>query len=80
MTNLQKQTYGTKENWKSQLHDLEAQVRALKAEVADLRQAPCPSCGHLGGGSSCAEKPSVVNRPRAKTATGNHRTLFGNGE
>lgn len=74
----QKQFYGTRDIWKSQIADLEAQIRALKSEVAALKEAPCPSCGHFGGGSSCMEKTSVLNRPRAKTAAGNQR--FGGGE
>ena len=70
---LQKQVYGARDVWKSQIADLEAQVRALKSEVAGLKEMPCPSCGHFGGGSSCGEKTSVLNRPRAKTAAGNQR-------
>jgi hypothetical protein len=80
MSHLQRQVQASREVWKGQITDLEAQVRALKAEVADLRQSPCPSCGHFGGGSSCMEKTSVVNRPRAKTAAGTNRTLFGNAD
>ena len=75
---LQRQIHASKDIWKNQIADLEAQVRALKTEVAELRQSPCPSCGHFGGGSSCMEKTSIVNRPRAKTAAGTNRTLFGN--
>ncbi|KAG8825962.1 hypothetical protein FRC17_008442 [Serendipita sp. 399] len=75
---LQKQVYGGRDMWKTQISDLEAQVKALKAEIVELRKSPCPSCGHLGGGSSCAEKTSVINRPRAKTAVNNQR--FGDGE
>ncbi|KAG8825698.1 hypothetical protein FRC18_010214 [Serendipita sp. 400] len=75
---LQKQVYGARDVWKSQISDLEAQVKALKLEIAGLRNAPCPACGHLGGGSSCMDKQSIINRPRAKTATSNKR--FGDGE
>lgn len=77
LTILQKQVYGARDAWKVQIADLEAQVRALKAEVVELRKCPCPSCGFLGGGSSCTEKGSVVNRPRAKTGAGPNRVLFG---
>lgn len=65
------------EMYKSHIADLEAQVRALKAEVSELRKCPCPSCGYLGGGSSGTEKGSVLNRPRAKTGAGSNRVLFG---
>jgi hypothetical protein len=78
---LHKQVYGAREVWRGQISDLEAQVRALQAEIAALKQTPCPSCGHMGGGcSGTDEKISVMNRPRAKTAAGVSRTLFGNAD
>ena len=78
LSQLRDQVNGAREVWKSQIADMEAQVRALKKEIEELKVAPCAACGHVG----CADvpnretKPSVLNRPRAKTAAGG-RTLFG---
>jgi len=78
LAQLRDQVNGAREVWKSQIADLEAQVRTLKKEVEELRMAPCAACGHVGCeiGLGGDVKTSVLNRPRAKTATGG-RTLFG---
>ena len=73
LSQLRDQVNGAREVWKSQIADLEAQVRALKKEVEELKVAPCAACGHAPNGEA---KLSVLNRPRAKTASG-VRTLFG---
>ena len=78
LSQLRDQVNSAREVWKSQIGDLEAQVRALKKEIEELKVAPCVACGH----AACAAVPngevktSMLNRPRAKTATGG-RTLFG---
>ena len=78
LSQLRDQVNSAREVWKSQIGDLEAQVRALKKEIDELKVAPCVACGHV----ACAAVPngevktSVLNRPRAKTAAGG-RTLFG---
>jgi len=75
LSQLREQVNGAREVWKSQITDLEAQVRALKKEIEGLKVAPCVACGHV----ACADgdmKTSVLNRPRAKAGTGG-RTLFG---
>ena len=79
LSQLRDQVNGAREVWKSQIADLEAQVRALKKDVEELRMAPCAACGHVGcevilGGEV---KTSMLNRPRAKTAATGGRTLFG---
>lgn len=78
LAQLRDQVHGAREVWKSQIADLEAQVRALKKEVEELRTAPCAACGHVGceTGLRGEGKTSMLNRPRAKTAAGG-RTLFG---
>ncbi|KAJ3844305.1 hypothetical protein F5878DRAFT_526023 [Lentinula raphanica] len=86
---LQDQIVTAKRAWQQQIWELEGQVRDLKAEVEDLRNAGneagyCELCGRgpmnsreSSGGSSQGEedkKPvSVVNRPRARTGTGQSR-------
>lgn len=78
LSQLRDQVNGAREVWKSQIADLEAQVRSLKKEIEGLKVAPCVACGHV----ACATvpngevKPSMLNRPRARTAAGG-RTLFG---
>ena len=75
LSQLRDQVNGAREVWKSQITELEAQVRVLKKEVEELKVAPCAACGHV----ACANgevKASMLNRPRAKTAAGG-RTLFG---
>ena len=78
LSQLRDQVNGAREAWKSQIADLEAQVRALKKEVEELRMAPCAACGHVECEAILRDeaKTSVLNRPRARTATGG-RTLFG---
>jgi len=77
LSQLRDQVNGAREVWKSQISDLEAQVRSLKKEIEELKVAPCASCGHVACGDAPNEmKTSMLNRPRAKTAAGG-RTLFG---
>ncbi len=53
-------------------------MRALKKEIDELKVAPCVACGHVAcaGVPNGEVKTSMLNRPRAKIATGG-RTLFG---
>jgi hypothetical protein len=76
LSQLREQVNGAREVWKSQIAELEAQVRSLKKEVEELKAAPCVACGHVAYANNGEMKTSVLNRPRAKTATGG-RTLFG---
>ena len=75
LSQLRDQVNSAREVWKSQIGDLEAQVRALKKEIDELKVAPCVACGHVACANGEA-KTSMLNRPRARTATGG-RTLFG---
>ncbi|KAH7870746.1 uncharacterized protein C8R40DRAFT_624262 [Lentinula edodes] len=86
---LQDQIVTAKRAWQRQIWELEGQVRDLKVEVEDLRNAGnvqgyCELCGRgipnsreSSGESSQGDedkKPgSVVNRPRARTGTGQSR-------
>ncbi|KIK70853.1 hypothetical protein GYMLUDRAFT_66068 [Collybiopsis luxurians FD-317 M1] len=82
---LQDQIVTAKRAWQQQIWELEGQVRDLKAEVEDLRskndQSYCERCGR--GFPDYCESPTseegekkpfnVVNRPRARTGTGQSR-------
>ncbi|KAJ3987729.1 hypothetical protein F5890DRAFT_718550 [Lentinula detonsa] len=85
---LQDQIVTAKRAWQRQIWELEGQVKDLKAEVEDLRNAGnesgyCELCGRgttnsreSSGENSQGdeEKPvSVVHRPRARTGTGQSR-------
>jgi len=76
LSQLRDQVNGARELWKTQIADLEAQVRALKKEVEELKAAPCAACGHATVPSGGEAKASMLNRPRARNAAGG-RTLFG---
>lgn len=71
--------------WTAQIAELEAEIRALKSTVEELKSAPCSRCGSRPGqeepsrpDSAGPTKVSVVDRARPKLA-GASRTVFGSG-
>ncbi len=80
---LQDQITSAKKAWQRHIWELEGQIRDLKEEVETLRAGDkedyCSSCGRGQASSdhstsSGETKPlSVVNRPRARTGTGQSR-------
>ncbi|KIY66177.1 hypothetical protein CYLTODRAFT_491699 [Cylindrobasidium torrendii FP15055 ss-10] len=79
---LQDQINTARKSWQRSIWELEGQVRDLKSEVETLRTKDsgeyCAACGrgHKEEGSGHDAPKSVVNRPRARTGTGQSR--FGN--
>ena len=78
---LQDQIATSRKAWQRQVWELEGRVRDLRSEVEELRAKeaegePCDKCGRgLGrSGEPFDSRPSVVNRPRARTGVG---TRFG---
>ena len=81
---LQEQILSSKMVWLSQIAELEAQVRDLKAELEDIKSGRVCVCGaetdrgrtSRQGSTEPAEKVSVLNRPRPKTG-GRGRIVLG---
>ncbi|KAF9502535.1 hypothetical protein BDN71DRAFT_1438184 [Pleurotus eryngii] len=69
---LQEQIVTAKQAWQRQIWELEGQVRDLKAEVEELREAgtekgPCDVCGRERRDETQEVASGIVNRPRART-------------
>ncbi|KAF8912994.1 hypothetical protein CPB84DRAFT_1760087 [Gymnopilus junonius] len=76
---LQEQLVSARTTWQRQIWELEGQVRDLKAELEEVKgrnggDEYCDTCGRGKKPLPASSGGSVVNRPRARTATS---TRFG---